>query len=367
MNFVVFGLSISSSWGNGHATLWRGLSRALARRSHRLHFFERDLPYYRAARDFFEIEQGELVFYDAWDDVRGRAERVLREADAAIVTSFCPDGALAAELVLERTRGLRVFYDLDTPVTLAALEAGTPPPYLPKSGLVEFDLVLSFTGGRALTALEERLGARRVAPLYGHVDPSVHRKVAADARFGGELSYLGTYAPDREHALNELFFRPAERMSGSTFVLAGSQYPEAAWPANVVHHPHVAPDLHPSLFCSSRATLNVTRRTMAQFGHCPSGRLFEASACGATLLSDWFEGLDAFFDPRSEIFIAKRSEDVLDVLSLSDAELALRAEAARERTLTCHTADVRARRLEQLLWSGSTAETTTAPAAAAEG
>jgi spore maturation protein CgeB len=351
MKIVIFGLTVSSSWGNGHATLWRGLCRALAARGHHVVFFERDVEYYRTSRDLFALEGGELIFYEDWPDASARAASELADADAAIVTSFCPDGERAAELVLERTRGERVFYDLDTPVTLASLEQGTRPPYLPAAGLSDFDLVLSFTGGKALEELELRLGARRVAPLYGHVDPDVHRPIPPDERFRADLSYIGTYSGDRAAAVDELFFGPARALPLGRFMLAGSMYPDVArWPKNVLHRPHLAPDAHPALFCSSRITLNVTRSTMARFGHCPSGRLFEAAACGAALASDWFEGLDSFFAPEREIHVVRTRDDVLALLAKSDQELARAAALARERVLACHSAAVRAASLERLLW-----------------
>jgi len=352
MRLVVFGLSLSSSWGNGHATLWRGLCRGLAQRSHRTVFFERDVPYYRNHRDCTHVEGSELVLYEDWASIAERARRELDSADAAIVTSFCPDGRAASRLVLERTRGVRVFYDMDTPVTLAALEAGQSPPYLLGEGLGEFDLVLSFTGGRALDELRTRLGARRVAPLYGHVDPEVHRPVPADDAFLSGLSYLGTYAADRQDGVEELFLAPARSARDVTFRLAGASYPDReTWPKNLVHHEHLAPSDHPRFFASSRLTLNVTRGAMARYGHCPSGRLFEAAACGVPLASDWFEGLERFYDPERELFVVRSRDDVRSLLDTSDAELARRARAARERTLAVHTSAARARELEQLLWA----------------
>jgi spore maturation protein CgeB len=354
MKLVVFGLSVSSSWGNGHATLWRGLVRALGARSHHVVFFERDVEYYRYHRDLTTLEHGELVIYDSFDAVLGRAARELQDADAAIVTSFCPDGRLASDLVLERTRGTTVFYDLDTPVTLAALERGALPPYLPAQGLSGFDLVLSFTGGEALELLRTRLGATRVAPFYGQVDPDVHRPATPEDRFRCALSYVGTYSEDRHAAVRELFLAPAATCDNERFLLAGSQYPEECFPPNVTRIDHVAPTEHASLYCSSRITLNVTRSTMARFGYCPSGRLFEAAACGAVLATDWFEGLDAFFRPDSEVFVVRERADVLALLASSTRELARRAEAARERALTCHTASARALELERLFWSSPT-------------
>lgn len=350
MKLVIFGLTISSSWGNGHATLWRGLCRALAARSHQVVFFERDTEYYRNARDLHHIEGGRLVLYPSWDEIRGEAEAELADADAAIVTSYCPDGADASELVLDKARGAKVFYDLDTPVTLAALEAGERPPYVCREGLSNFDLVLSFTGGRALDLLRERLGARNVAALYGHVDPDVHRPAAADPRFRSSLSYLGTYSADRQDAVEELFLSAARAAPDARFTLGGSQYPSSLeLPPNVLHCPHLPPSEHPAFFCSSRMTLNVTRSTMARLGYCPSGRLFEAAACGVPILSDWFEGLDLFFEPEREVLVARTREDVARALAKTDAELKVLAGRARDRVLSEHRSERRAEELLELL------------------
>src|SRR5947209_2326724 len=174
MKFVIFGLTVSSSWGNGHATLWRGLWRALARRGHQVVFFEKDVPYYAAHRDVYELSGGELVLYSQWGDVLSKARVHLQDADVAMVTSYCPDGIAASGLALSSPATVKVFYDLDTPVTLENLRAGKPVSYIGPRGLRDFDLVLSYTGGQALEELRSRLGAGRVATLYGHVDPGVH-------------------------------------------------------------------------------------------------------------------------------------------------------------------------------------------------
>ncbi|HJX27323.1 MAG TPA: glycosyltransferase, partial [Thermoanaerobaculia bacterium] len=197
MKLVIFGLTLSSSWGNGHATIWRGLCRALARLGHQVVFFERDVPYYASQRDLTELPGTDLCLYPSWEEVLPRAQREMADADVAMVTSYCPDGIAATDLVLDADNPRRVFYDLDTPVTLARLEAGEPVPYIGPRGLSGFDLVLSYTGGAALTELSERLGARRVAPLYGSVDPEVHRPSAPLPQYQSDLSYLGTYAADR--------------------------------------------------------------------------------------------------------------------------------------------------------------------------
>jgi len=350
MEIVVFGLSVSSSWGNGHATLWRGLIHALARMGHRVVFFEWDAPYYAAHRDCFGLPNGELHLYAQWKDVRSLAAERLRTADVGMVTSYCPHGLEATELVLESKVPAKVFYDLDAPITLARLAEGHDVPYLGPRGLRDFDLVLSYTGGTALTELSRVLGARWVEPLYGSVDTDLHAPRPAVDRYRADLSYLGTYAAERQPALEALMLAPARRCPERKFAIGGSQYPaDFPWTPNIYFHSHVPPAEHGSFYCSARLNLNVTRAPMAAMGYCPSGRLFEAAACGAVLVSDEWEGLDLFYTPREEILVAKSSDDVVDMLSLSDAEIARIGRRARERTLSEHTMMHRARELVRVL------------------
>lgn len=350
MKLVIFGLTISSSWGNGHATLWRGLCNALNRRGHRFAFFERDVPYYAAHRDLAELTGGELCLYADWTDAIPAAKRQLSDADVAIVTSYCPDGIAASEIVLQSAVPVRAFYDLDTPVTLARLQAGEAIGYIGPRGLRDFDLVLSYTGGAALRALRERLGARHVAPLYGSVDPDVHRPVAPIATYRADLSYLGTYAPDRQEALATLLIAPAERLSDRRFVIGGAAYPSAfPWAPNIYFVRHLPPAEHAAFFSSSRLTLNVTRAAMARMGYCPSGRLFEAAACGAPILTDDWEGLQTFFEPGREVLVAATTDDSVAAIGRSDDDLRRLARRARERTLDQHTAERRVEDLEAIL------------------
>ena len=351
MHLVVFGLCMSSSWGNGHATLWRGLVKALRRRGHTVTFYEKDVPYYASTRDGWDPPAGvSLRMYSGWEDVRGEIARELKHADVVMTTSYCPDGVAAAQALEDSPVQIKVFYDLDTPVTLNALDSGGTVPYLPPQGLGGFDMVLSYTGGRALEELKTKLHARRVAPLYGWVDPESHAPATAMAEFRAEMSYLGTYAADRQAALTGLFVECARQHPGKRFAIGGAQYPDDfPWTDNIFFVRHLPPSLHPAFFCSSRVTLNVTRSAMARYGYCPSGRLFEAAACGVPIVSDSWEGLDTFLTPGTEILPAHCMQDVSDALALSDGELARLAEAARTRVLECHTAARRAEELEQIL------------------
>ena len=346
---MVFGLSVSSSWGNGHATLWRGLIRALGSLGHRVVFFERDLPDSAGHRDLRELAGGELVLYDSWGGVRRRAEHHLADADAAIVTSFCPDAIEACEEILASPACIRCFYDLDTAVTLERLRAGQPVEYLPARGLGDFDLVLSYTGGKALAELKTRLGARHVAPLYGSADPAVHHAAPPEERFRADLSCIGSYS-GREQAFDELFLEPARRRPDLRFAIAGPQcgadFPRTP---NIAFHPHVPAAELAAFYSSSRLTLCVTRQAMAELGYCPSGRLFEAAACGVAVLSDEWEGLDYFFEPGREILAARTTAHVMDALAMSPEALRRIAQAGRQRVLAHHIAARRALELENIL------------------
>jgi spore maturation protein CgeB len=290
-----------------------------------------------------------LRLYQSIDEIQAEAAAEINDANVALCTSYCPDGIAASRLILDSHAPVRAFYDLDTPVTLDALQAGIPVPYLPPEGLSGFDLVLSYTGGRALEELQSRLGARRVAPLYGAVDPDLHAPAPPREEFQAALSYLGTYAKDRQAALEEFFVKPATECPDLRFALGGAQYPhDFPWTPNIFFVHHLSPSLHSAFFCSSRMTLNVTRRTMAEYGYCPSGRLFEAAACGTPILTDWWAGLDSFFKPGTEILRVTTAADVLRALALPDEELGSIAEAARRRTLCEHTARQRVAQLEAI-------------------
>ena len=344
---MIFGLTLSSSWANGHATPWRGLLKALHAAGQQVTFFERDVPYYAAHRDLPAPPFCTLALYDTWPPPT--AQQALAAADVAIVTSYCPDGLAACQLVLDQPNVLHVFYDLDTPVTLAALVAhGLAVPngahYLTPELIPAFDLYLSFTGGPILDELRTRWGARRTAPLYGSVDPDVHRPVAKPpAAFRCALGYLGTYAADRQPTLERLLIEPARARPDEHFCVVGSLYPAAVqWPPNVTTHWHLEPAAHPAFYSANRLTLNVTRQAMRTWGFTPSGRLFEAASCGTPVLSDVWPGLETFFAPGREILLAETPEEATAALDRDEAEVRRIGQAARERVLAKHTGAHRA-------------------------
>jgi spore maturation protein CgeB len=345
LKIVVFGLTISSSWGNGHATPYRALLRALHRAGHEVVFYERDVSYYARRRDFDAADFCHLILYSTWENVRAQAHRDTRDADVVIHASYCVEGARIIDELSGIGTALRVFYDLDTPITLEKLAASNCE-YLRADHVPGFDLYLSWCGGSLLSELEHRWHAQRVRALYGCVDPETHARVEVPDPYRCRMSYMGTYAADRQQKFEQLFLHPVRQRPADRFVLAGSLYPEdTAWPENLWRYPHVSAHDHPALYSGSRLTLNLTRDAMARAGYCPSGRLFEAAACGTPIVSDWFEGLEDFFRSGKEILIARDVDDVLNALDLSDEELLHIATRARERTLAEHTGDHRAQQL----------------------
>ena len=344
LHFVALGLSLSSSWGNGHATTYRGLLKALAAKGHEVLFLEHDKPWYAAERDLERPDFCELRFYDSLSDLENWRDRIAC-ADAVIVGSYVPEGVAVARFVQSIARGIRVFYDIDTPVTLAKLDAGDEE-YLSPALIPGFDLYLSFTGGATLRRLEEEYGARAARALYCSVDPEIYYPTGAVSCW--DLGYLGTYSADRQPALDRLLLEPARRSPDRRrFVVAGPLYPaDMNWPSNVDRIEHLPPAEHAAFYSSLRWTLNVTRADMVAAGYSPSVRLFEAAACGAPILSDYWPGLDTILRTATEIVVARTTEDVLDCLTWPEQKRAILAQAARRHVLAEHTAKHRAGELE---------------------
>jgi len=350
LKIVICGLAITSSWGNGHATTYRALARALNARGHKIVFFERDLEWYASNRDMPDPPFCRAHIYERWQDVVPLFRSELAGADVAIVGSFFPDGVRASDEVLDSRVGIKAFYDIDTPITVSNLRAGDTE-YLRRDQVAGFDLYFSFTGGPMLRELETAFGARHAVPLYCSFDPDRYRPRKPQPEYQCDLSYMGTYSPDRQGKLAELFCKPARRLLEKQFIVAGPQYPPTVeWPANVRRIIHLEPKFHPPFYCSSRFTLNLTRKEMVQAGHSPSVRLFEAAGCGATIISDWWAGLETFFVPLDEILLVRSAEDVISYLTeVGEEEAREIGRRAQQRVLAEHSAQRRALQFEEFV------------------
>lgn len=348
LDIVILGLSITSSWGNGHATTYRGLAKALAARGHRLTFLERDVPWYRKHRDLPQPGYAATHLYGDLDELRQQHGRQLRAADLVIVGSYVPDGIAVGNWVTATARGLTAFYDIDTPVTLAQLEQGECT-YLSRELIGKYDLYLSFTGGPTLAMLERKFCSPAARALYCSADPDEYRPSGSAARRPRhDLGYMGTYSRDRQPTLRQLLLKPAATWPQGRFIVAGPQYPASiSWPENVQRIDHLPPHRHRAFYNAQRFTLNVTRAEMLRRGHSPSVRLFEAAACGTPIISDWWAGLDELFLPGKEILIARSARECLRWLrELPEDERRVIGQRGRERVLNRHTAWHRAIELE---------------------
>jgi spore maturation protein CgeB len=345
LRIVILGLSITSSWGNGHATTYRGLVRELVRRGHELLFLERDVPWYASHRDLAEPPYGRTALYGSVEELRDRFGAEIRDADLVIVGSYVPDGAAVGDWVQRQARGLNAFYDIDTPVTLAKLARGEHE-YLRPDQIAGYDLYLSFTGGPTLRRLERDFGSPRARVLYCSVDPELYFREPRP--FEWDLGYMGTYSDDRQPTVNELLLEPARRLPDARFIVAGPQYPDGiAWPANVQYQPHLPPAQHRAFYNSQRFTLNVTRADMIAAGWSPSVRLFEAAACGTAIISDRWAGIESLLVPGEEILLAASAGEVVDILRTTSEKQRLKISVrARQRILHEHTAAHRAAQLE---------------------
>ncbi|MBV0891470.1 glycosyltransferase [Paracoccus sp. Z118] len=340
MKLVVLGLSLSSSWGNGHATTFRALLKAFARRGHDILFLERDVPWYASQRDLTDPDWCRLEFY-ADLPALDRWREDIAQADAVIVGSYVPEGVEVSRRIQEWARGTTAFYDIDTPVTLAKLERGDFE-YLSPEVIPGFDLYLSFTGGPTLRHIERRYRSPMARALYCSVDLDLYGPRDVPTRW--DLSYLGTWSDDRQPTLERLLIEPARQRPDLRFVVAGPQYPaNIDWPQNVERIEHCPPANHAQFYSASRFTLNVTRADMIRAGWSPSVRLFEAGACATPIISDKWDGIGTLFRPGQEIVLADGAQDVLAALGTDAARM---GRAARARIEAGHSSDHRAAELE---------------------
>jgi spore maturation protein CgeB len=344
MNVTILGLSITSSWGNGHATTYRSLVKGLRKRGHRVIFFERDTPWYSSNRDMPDPDFCKVALYHSVDELRIYRE-IIEKSDLVILGSYVPEGIAVGEWLITTTTGVKAFYDIDTPVTLSALRKNECM-YLSPSLVPGFDLYLSFTAGPCLGIFENEYHSPAARKFYCSVDPELYYPVKSDTKW--DLGYLGTYSDDRQPALDKLLITPARRWHEGRFVVAGPQYPGSiSWPENVRRIEHLPPALHNEFYNSQKFTLNITRKDMVAMGYSPSVRLFEAAACGVPVISDWWEGLDKIFMPGEEILISGGQEDTLKYLKNLTGEERLKIGGrARKVVLEHHTGEKRAIELE---------------------
>ncbi len=344
LNITILGLSITSSWGNGHATTFRALVKELNQAGHQVTFLERDVPWYAENRDLPAPDYCTLHLYQHVAELESRHKDLVQSADLVIVGSYVPEGVEVGNWVCKTAKGIKAFYDIDTPVTLAKLERKDYE-YLSPELISAYDLYLSFTGGPTLNLLEQKYGSPGARALYCSVDPALY--YPEDLEKTLDLGYLGTYSDDRQPPLELLLFDAAKQWPEGRFAVAGPQYPASIqWPENIQYIHHLPPAEHRKFYNSQRFALNITRADMISAGYSPSVRLFEAAACGVPIISDFWEGLDTVFEFGTEIFVSRSGAETLDYLrSMDEASRIAAGERARAKILSAHTASHRASEL----------------------
>jgi spore maturation protein CgeB len=351
MKIVIFGLTITSSWGNGHGTTYRSLLKALAARGHHIHFIEKDVEWYRSNRDQPHPPYCKVHIYEEWDRSRSELLRISQDADIIVIGSYYPDAIAATETLLQDGSVPILFYDIDTPITISRLRSHGRTDYLDAKSIPYYAAYLSFTGGPTLHELEECFGSPWAVPFYCSVDPDLYKPAPIRKEFRCDLSYLGTYAADRQPKLMRLLNGAAEILPQREFIVAGPQYPEdTEWPPNVGRIIHLSPPEHSAFYSSSRFTLNLTRDDMITAGYSPSVRLFEASACGSTILSDSWSGLDEFLTPNEEILLPDDQHEIANILqTMLEEDRTRMGRRARERILAQHSSQHRAAEFEMIV------------------
>jgi spore maturation protein CgeB len=345
-----YGSSLLSAYWNGAATYYRGLLRALAAYGYDIVFYEPDAFDRQSHRDIDLPDWAEVVVWPA--TVAGLRAVTERAAAADIVVKASgvgvfDDELLAMTMAAARPGALRIFWDVDAPATIAALQADPAMPL--RQSLEKLDLVLTYGGGPPVVAAYRALGAAACMPIYNALDPQTHFPVPAEPRYRADLAFLGNRLPDRESRVVEFLLHPAAAAPATEFLLGGSGWEARSVPANVRRIGHVPTARHNAFNSSPRAVLNIARDSMAATGFSPATRVFEAAGAGACIITDAWEGIEIFLQPQREILVARDGADVVAHLrTLSPARARAIGDAARRRCLEHHTYAQRARQVHRL-------------------
>jgi spore maturation protein CgeB len=340
---VVLGPSLTSSFGKGDVATYRGLVRDLTVRGHEVFSLERSREGGVASPR--QPDSGRVDEYSSLKELKDRHPAAVRDADIVLVGSQIPEASSAGDWVTRQAQGVTVFYDLNSPGTIAGLNRNSST-HISAELISRYHLYLSSTGGPLLDQLEDHYGSPMARPLYPAVDARLFFPESAAQNW--DLGYLGGHCTERQPAMDRLLLEPARLWGEGRFVVSGSKYPSSMrWPKNVKRIPHVPPQKRRAFFNSQRFALIITPPELIAIGHSPSARLFEAAACGIPAITEFWPGLDTFFKPDEEILISHSADETLVYLEeISELERRRLGYRARERVLARHTSRHRAAELE---------------------
>lgn len=351
LNIAFFGSSIISAYWNGAATYYRGIVKNLHKMGHKVTFFEPDILERQKNRDIENPEWCEVVVYPK--DKLG-LRTLLRKAQAKSDIIIKASGVGIYDEFLEyevahmkKKDNLVVFWDVDAPATLDRIAEDPRDPFLEL--IPHYDMILTYGGGDPVVNAYKENGAQKCIPIYNALDSETHFPVAREEKFSGDLAFLGNRLPDREKRVEEFFIKPAKELSDQKFLLGGSGWGDKELPANVQYLGHVKTTDHNSFNCSPKAVLNISRDSMARYGFSPATRIFEAAGAGACIITDYWKGIESFFEPDKEIIVVKEGEEVIQVLkNLTEEKATKIGQAAYDRVIAEHTYEHRAALLQQV-------------------
>jgi spore maturation protein CgeB len=351
MKFAFFGSSLVSAYWNGAATYYRGIIKAMHDRGHEITFYEPDAYDRQKNRDMEDPDWARIVVYEPNEAAVARVLEEAMHADVIIKTSGVGvfDELLEKEVAaLGKRDKFVIFWDVDAPATLDRVHSNEGDYF--KELIPQFDLVLTYGGGDPVINAYTGLGARKCVPIYNALDPATHHPVEKEARFDADLVFLGNRLPDREKRVEDFFLKVAAEMPDKRFVLGGNGWHDKAMSTNINYIGHVFTKDHNALNCSPKAILNISRDSMAKYGFSPATRVFEAAGAGACIITDYWEGIEFFFEPDQEILVAKSGDEVRQILESLTAERATEiGQAALRKVLEKHTYAHRAVELDKLL------------------
>ena len=351
LNIAFFGSSIVSAYWNGAATYYRGIVKALSRMGHEVTFYEPDIFERQKNRDIEDPDYCKVIVYPE-DQVTLRGLlRKASEADVIIKASGVGafDEFLEEEVTkLKNANNLVIFWDVDAPATLDRIEANPNDPF--NALIPKYDLVLTYGGGQPVINAYEKNGAKKCIPIYNALDTDTHYPEEPVEKFRGTLAFLGNRLPDREKRVEEFFLEPAKNLQEKKFLIGGSGWGDKSMPQNVEYLGHVFTKDHNAFNCTPMAVLNISRDSMARYGFSPATRVFEAAGAAACIITDYWKGIETFFEPGEEILVAKDGKEVEKILQELTPERAKEiGQAAYKKVLAEHTYEHRAELLENVI------------------
>jgi spore maturation protein CgeB len=351
MTFAFFGSSLVSAYWNGAATYYRGIIKAMHERGHQVTFYEPDAYDRQKNRDMDDPDWARIVVYPPTNEALNNVLEAALYADVIVKTSGVGvfDEQLEEEVAKLKTKGkFVIFWDVDAPATLDRVNS-TAHDYFKKL-IPQYDLILTYGGGDPVVNAYKKLGARNCYPIYNALDPSTHFPVAREKRFECDLAFLGNRLPDREKRVEDFFLHVAAQLPQSRFILGGNGWHDKPMTPNIHYIGHVFTKDHNALNGSPKAVLNISRDSMARYGFSPATRVFEAAGAGACIITDYWLGIDTFFEPGKEILVANDGAEVAHILSSLTHEKATEiGNAALKKVVAEHTYTQRAARLDEIL------------------